>query len=137
MAVACGLDPFACNLRLQRISAGNRAELSHIFRLVPDQVKIVEIPLEPFRMDPAQAPGGDAIELVSVILEEQRQVLRAADRGDDMIGRIGAAARVAANALRHLQRTDLATRVELAAKRRRRVPRQHHCFLHLLKRWLC
>src|SRR5580704_13990880 len=31
------LDPFACNLRLQGISAGNRAELSRIFRLVPDQ----------------------------------------------------------------------------------------------------
>ena len=111
------LDPFACNLRLQSISADNRAELSRIFRLVPDQVKIFEIPLKPFSLEPgAQAPGGDAIELVSVIIEEQRKVLEAAPGNDDQSGRIGAAARVAANALRHLQRTDLATRVELAAK---------------------
>ena len=104
------LDPFACNLRLQSISADNRAELSRIFRLVPDQVKIFEIPLKPFSLEPgAQAPGGDAIELVSVIIEEQRKVLEAAPGNDDQSGRIGAAARVAANALRHLQRTDLAT----------------------------
>ena len=111
------LDPFACNLRLQSISAGNRAELARIFRLMPDQVNIFEIPLDPFSLEPSrQAPAGDAIELVSVIIEEQRKVLEAAPESDDRSGRIGAATRVAANALRYLQRTDLATRVELAEK---------------------
>ena len=105
------LDPFACNLRLQSISAGNRAELSHIFRLVPDQVKIFEIPLEPFSASRSRAQGG---ELVIAIIEEQCKVLEAADEGDDRSGRIGAAARVAANALRHVQRADLAARIELA-----------------------
>ena len=37
------LDPFACNLRLQGISAATQAELSSVFRLVPDQVRIAEI----------------------------------------------------------------------------------------------
>ena len=111
------LDPFACNLRLQGISAGNRAELSRIFRLVPDQVKIFEIPLGPLSLEPgAPAQGSDAIDLVRAIIEEQRKVLDAGPESDDRSGRIGATARVAANALRHLQRTDLATRVELAEK---------------------
>jgi two-component system, chemotaxis family, sensor kinase CheA len=111
------LDPFACNLRLQGISAGNRAELSRIFRLVPDQVKIFEIPLGSFSLEPgAPAQGSDAIDLVRAIIEEQRKVLDAGPESDDRSGRIGATARVAANALRHLQRTDLATRVELAEK---------------------
>ena len=111
------LDPFACNLRLQSISAGNRAELSRIFRLVPDQVEIFEILLEPFSLEPgAQVQAGDAIALVSAVIEEQRKVLEATSESDDRSGRIGAAARVAANALRHLQRVDFATRVELAEK---------------------
>ena len=36
------IDPYACNLRLQAISAGDRDEIARIFRLVPDQVRIVE-----------------------------------------------------------------------------------------------
>ena len=111
------LDPFACNLRLQSISAGNLAELSRIFRLVPDQVKIFEIPLEPFSLEAgAQVQGSEAIELVRAIIEEQRKVLGAAPENDDWSGRTRATARVAANALRHLQRTDLVTQVELAEK---------------------
>ena len=48
------LDPFACNLRLQGISAGGHAELADIFRLVPDQVRLVEVPLEALRLDQAR-----------------------------------------------------------------------------------
>ena len=44
------LDPFACNLRLHCLSAGDRAELANIFRLVPDQVRIVEVPLEALQL---------------------------------------------------------------------------------------
>ena len=47
------LDPFACNLRLEAISGGNRAELADIFRLVPDQVRIIDIPPEALRLVPA------------------------------------------------------------------------------------
>ena len=35
------IDPYACNLRLQAISAGDRDEIARIFRLVPDQVQII------------------------------------------------------------------------------------------------
>ena len=110
-----GLDPFACNLRLQGISAGGHAELADIFRLVPDQVRLVEVPLEALRLDQARGAGDDdRAGLIRVVIEEQRQVLRAADQGDDMIGRIGAVSRAAANALRYGGLHDLADAIERA-----------------------
>ena len=49
------IDPYACNLRLRAISAGDRDEIARIFRLVPDQVHIIGIP-------PAAASGhGDGL----------------------------------------------------------------------------
>jgi two-component system chemotaxis sensor kinase CheA len=110
-----GLDPFACNLRLQGISAGGHAELADIFRLVPDQVRLVEVPLEALRLDQAHgADDDDRVGLIRVVIEEQRQVLRAANQGDDMIGRIGAVSRAAANALRYGGLQDLADAIERA-----------------------
>jgi two-component system chemotaxis sensor kinase CheA len=38
------LDPYACNLRLRAVSAGDPDAIALIFRLVPDQVQIVGIP---------------------------------------------------------------------------------------------
>jgi two-component system chemotaxis sensor kinase CheA len=109
------LDPFACNLRLQGISAGGHAELADIFRLVPDQVRLIKVPLEALRLGQARGAGDDdRAELIRVVIEEQRQVLRAADQSDDMIGRIGAVSRTAANALRYGGLQDLADAIERA-----------------------
>ena len=52
--------------------------------------------------------------LVRAVIEEQRQMLRISDRGEGLIGRIGAAARAAANALRHDGRPDMAGPIERA-----------------------
>jgi two-component system, chemotaxis family, sensor kinase CheA len=110
------LDPFACNLRLQGISAGSPAELANIFRLVPDQVRIVQVPLAALRLQRVRpAQGDDTAGLIRIVIEEQRQVLRVADHGEDMAGRIGAVSRAAANALRHGHRPDLAERIERAS----------------------
>ena len=109
------LDPFACNLRLQGISAGGHAELADIFRLVPDQVRLVKVPLEALRLGQARGAGDDdRAELIRVVIEEQRQVLRAADQSDDMIGRIGAVSRTTANAWRYGGLQDLADAIERA-----------------------
>jgi two-component system, chemotaxis family, sensor kinase CheA len=109
------LDPFACNLRLQGISAGGHAELAEIFRLVPDQVRLVEVPLEVLRLDQARGAGDDdRAGLIRIVIEEQRQVLQAADQHGDLIGRIGAVSRAAANALRHGGLRDLADAIERA-----------------------
>jgi two-component system, chemotaxis family, sensor kinase CheA len=94
------LDPYACNLRLQAISAGDRDEIAKIFRLVPDQVRIVSIPLGALPTPRVRA-GDDDHALIQTVVKAQRDVLRASHRKDDFVGRAGAAARVAANALRH------------------------------------
>jgi two-component system chemotaxis sensor kinase CheA len=109
------LDPFACNLRLQGISAASRAELAGIFRLVPDQVRVVEVPLEALRPVHARDAGDDdRTGLVRAVIGEQRQVLRAAAQSDDMLGRIGAVSRAAANALRYGGLQELADAIERA-----------------------
>ena len=108
------LDPFACNLRLQCISGENRAELARIFRLVPDQVRIVEVPLKPSQLKQRTQSDRDMTDLVRAVIEEQRQMLRISAQGEHLIGRIGAAARAAANALRYDARPDLAEPIERA-----------------------
>jgi two-component system chemotaxis sensor kinase CheA len=109
------LDPFACLLRFQGISAGNRAELSQIFRLVPDQVRIIDVALDRFGL--RQSTGGDEIDgaaLIRAVITEQRRIVDVSDRSEDFAGRIGAAARVAANAMRHHLRIDMAEQIERA-----------------------
>jgi two-component system chemotaxis sensor kinase CheA len=108
------LDPYSCNLRLQFLSAGNRAELASIFRLVPDQVRIVEIPLEAWRRNGRGADDEAIANLVRAVIEEQRHMLRVSDQGEDAVGRIGAATRATANALRHHRKADMAERIERA-----------------------
>ena len=112
------LDPFACNLRLQGVSAGTRAEISNIFRLVPDQVHIIDFPLAALRVEKKglRTGDGDTIGLIRALIEEQREVLRFSNQSeDDFVGRIGAAARAAASALRHGLLADLAEQIELAS----------------------
>jgi two-component system chemotaxis sensor kinase CheA len=107
------LDPYACNLRLEAISACTRADLADIFRLVSDQVRIIDIPFEALPPERSARFGDRApIELVRAIIEEQRRVLAASRQRDDLTGRLGAAARAAANALRHCGRADLTPPIE-------------------------
>ena len=106
------LDPFACNLRLRAISAGDRAELARIFRLVPDQVRLVDVPLEALRLE--QAAAAAESDLVCSLIAEQQKIIGASGRGEDFIGCIGAAARCAANAVRHSGRADLAEPIDRA-----------------------
>jgi two-component system, chemotaxis family, sensor kinase CheA len=107
------LDPFSCNLRLQAISAATQAELAMVFRMVPDQVRIVQIPTGASPLGD-QAGSADAAALVGAVIEEQRLVLLAARERDDHVGRVGSAARVAANSLRYGKRDDWAERIERA-----------------------
>jgi two-component system chemotaxis sensor kinase CheA len=100
------LDPFACNLSLQVISAATHAQLTTFLRLVLDQVRIVEIP--------SDAPPSDRAAPVQSVIEEQKRVLGAGPGREDHAGRIGSATRVVANALRHGRRNDWAERIESA-----------------------
>jgi two-component system, chemotaxis family, sensor kinase CheA len=107
-APLANIDPYACNLRLQAISAGDRDEIGRIFRLVPDQVRITGIPSDKLLATPSVANDADQT-LIRMIIEAQCELLRVSDRTDDFAGCVGAAARVATNALRyadHLQLVD-------------------------------
>ena len=110
------LDPFACNLRLLAISGADGAEISNIFRLAPDQVHVIEIPSDAWRHRPATVEDADSDvnALIRAVIAEQRQVLQIPSLREDFVGRVGAAAKVAANALRHSRRRDLASGVERA-----------------------
>ncbi|HEY0328436.1 MAG TPA: chemotaxis protein CheA [Rhodopseudomonas sp.] len=107
-------DPFACNLRLQGLAAVDKASLAALFRLQPDQVRIVE--LSPAILAPAATqPAAGVSDLVRGLIEEQQRVLSAPADTADLVGRIGAAARVAVNALRHDGQDRAAAQVEAAA----------------------
>ena len=107
------IDPFACNLRIHAIAAATREELAAIFRLVPDQIEIFELP-------PVSAPTAAAASennpaaLLDDIIARQIAMLENAQGHDNVYGRYGSAARAAANALRHFERNDLAGDVEIA-----------------------
>jgi two-component system, chemotaxis family, sensor kinase CheA len=106
------IDPYACNLHLQAISAGPRDEIARIFRLVPDQVRITSIPLDALAA-PSVVHDADQT-LTRTVIEAQCELLRVSDRTDDFAGCTGAAARVATNALRHAGQPQLANMVHRA-----------------------
>jgi two-component system chemotaxis sensor kinase CheA len=122
-APATEFDPFASNLRLQALSAAQRAALSEIFRLVPDQVRFIDVPTDAlFEQQNVQADGGGNDELIRAVIDEQRRFLDITKRDhDDFVGRVGAAARAAANALRHSLREKLAERIERAGAEATRI----------------
>ena len=108
------LDPYTCNLRLQAISAGDRDEITRIFRLVPDQVRIRAIPVDALPVGQSGEKDGKSSALIRKVIETQAELLRFPNRTDDFAGCVGAAARSATNALRHDDYPQLADMVERA-----------------------
>ena len=102
------LDPYSCNLRLRGICATTPAELAAVFRLVPDQIRIFEIPSHAGPVARDGAGADDATALTRAVLEEQVLVLRTSGDREHDAGRIGSAMRAAVGALRHSRRGDLA-----------------------------
>ncbi len=93
------LDPYACNLRLQAIAAGERDDIFKIFRMVPDQVRITAVPESALQVAPVEDKGADATALIRNVLAAQVELLRVPG-GEGQAGRVGAARRVSLNALR-------------------------------------
>ena len=107
------IDPYACNLRLQAVSAGDPDEIARIFRLVPDQVHITSIPLNELSLAPSVSNDADQ-SLIRTIIEAQCELLRVSDRTEDFAGCTGAASQVVTNALRCAGRPQLAETVQRA-----------------------
>jgi two-component system chemotaxis sensor kinase CheA len=108
-----GIDPYACNLRLQALSAADPNEIAAIFQLVPDQVRIISIPLGTLPASDAYPTLGDHA-LIRKVIEAQCELLRVPDRREDFAGCVGAAARAAENALRYGQLPHLADTIRRA-----------------------
>ncbi|MGE5159633.1 MAG: chemotaxis protein CheA [Gemmatimonas sp.] len=94
------LDPYACNLRLQAIASGGRDEIAHIFRQVPDQVRVDAVPPSAGPATRADNVRPDHTALIRTVLEAQIELLSLPGRTDGLAGTVAAARRVAANALR-------------------------------------
>jgi two-component system, chemotaxis family, sensor kinase CheA len=107
------LDPYACNLRLQAISAGGLDEIRRIFRLVPDQVRIAAIGAEALFNAVSGINDGKRA-LTGKVIEAQVELLRIPNRRDELEGCVRAAARSATNALRYGDYSHLAGMVEQA-----------------------
>jgi two-component system chemotaxis sensor kinase CheA len=106
-------DPYACNVRLQAISAADRDEIARIFRLVPDQVHITRVSLEALAATP-RVCNDAGLTLVRAVIDAQCDLLRISGGTDGFAGCTGAAARAAANALHHADRPQLADKVARA-----------------------
>jgi two-component system chemotaxis sensor kinase CheA len=116
------MDVFRCRVRLRGVALMSRAEAAELrsrFRLLGPQARIDEIPADlllPAASFPPRPTTTTGAAFARAVLEEQRRMLSAASgstaRGQP--GRIAAAARVAANALRFAGHPDAAARVEAA-----------------------
>jgi two-component system chemotaxis sensor kinase CheA len=106
-------DPYSCSLRLRGVCATTRAELAAVFRLVPDQVRIIDIPEAAV---PALSAGqtGDEYALARAILDEQAQLLRELTVQENFVGRASSAARSAVGAVRFCGREELVDAIERA-----------------------
>ncbi|GEP12207.1 chemotaxis protein CheA [Methylobacterium gnaphalii] len=92
-------DAFACNLDITLLTAAPREEAEAVFRLVGDQVTVVDMPggTRAAMAEPAVTPASGAV--AAAILAEQVRVLAAMNGSDTDAGRLEASARAAANAL--------------------------------------
>jgi two-component system chemotaxis sensor kinase CheA len=115
------MDVFRCQVRLRAVAlmpSAEAAELRARFRLLGPQARVDEIPADlllPAASFPARPTTTDAA-LARAVLEEQRRMLAAggASPAGSRPGRVAAAARAAANALRFAGHPDAAARVEAA-----------------------
>jgi len=108
------IDPFACLLRFYVLAEGPRDALAGIFRLVPDQVQIVDLPADALHAVPEEVAPAGAHTIVRRLINEQREMLQVSGPDNALPGRIGAAGRSAANALRHARLDQLADEVNEA-----------------------
>ena len=92
-------DPYDCNIVLTGVSTAPREELEHLFRYVPEEVMLVDLPGEDAAAPqaapppevqasapagaPAQKLGADMIKLAKAVLNHQNAVIASAVEGED------------------------------------------------------
>ena len=101
-------DPFTCYLRLRAIAFGAQPAIEQALRVTGGQARVAALPPALLGLD--HGAGEDA--LLATILEEQVRLLRLPVAGPEQAGRIAAALRAAANALRHAGLAEASARLE-------------------------
>ncbi|MGD0105517.1 MAG: chemotaxis protein CheA [Rhodopila sp.] len=106
-------DPFGSNLDFHALSMADRADLDFLFRYVPEQVTITELTAAAL-LDSASptAPDRALPPVVRALLLDQINLLAMEASAEEFDGRVGAAARVAVNALRSARRVDATLAIE-------------------------
>ena len=107
------LDPFVCNLRIHAIAKTTRSEVAQIFRFVPDQIRVFELPADAATVRQVDREN-ESLALLENILARQIGLIQAGLQEGDFYGRLGSATRVATNALRHNGRAEMSGSVESA-----------------------
>jgi len=107
------LDPFVCNLRIHAIAKTTRSEVAQIFRFVPDQIRVFELPADAATVRQVDREN-ESLALLENILARQIGLIQAGLQEGDFYGRLGSATRVATNALRHYGRAEMSGSVESA-----------------------
>jgi two-component system chemotaxis sensor kinase CheA len=92
-----GYDPFACNVVIEALSAASPDDLRRIFRLVPDQVVVIEVGNRIGQF----APNGD-VSLMDKSLESGLRTLRVEASRIDTLVDVAGELIVAQNTLAHL-----------------------------------
>ncbi len=103
------IDPFHCGLHIYAIAAAEESELTHLFRYVPDQIRIQALPAG----WPASTTAD--LDILRLVLDGQRRLLRANGPAGLLPGRLDAAAQALRGTIAAIGRTDLAPDLEAAA----------------------
>jgi two-component system chemotaxis sensor kinase CheA len=108
-------DPFVCNLSFHALSTADRPQLETLFRYVPSQVTITELAASALSAGGIEGASGASLPMVvEALLREQLDLLGLDAPPEQFAGRLGAAARVAANALRSAGHSDAAATIDAA-----------------------
>jgi two-component system chemotaxis sensor kinase CheA len=108
------MDPYACNLRIQAIASGSREEFADVFRLVPDQVRFIELPSGEAAGEAVQPQTSVPKDFTDAVIREQQELLRFPVDEEHVAGRFGSIGRVVINALRHAGRADHSEEIDQA-----------------------
>jgi two-component system, chemotaxis family, sensor kinase CheA len=106
------MNPFECNLEFYALSLAPRSQIAEIFRLVADQIRMMDVAPDPVPAKPTGQAGSGNI--VRSVLQAQRELLALPSAEKEYIGRVGAAAQSAINVLRFAKAEADANRVERA-----------------------
>jgi two-component system chemotaxis sensor kinase CheA len=119
------IDPYHCNLLIELISAASEAELSQLFRFIPDQVEIVSVgALAP--TDGTVSPAPAAVDAQRTIRVDSTEIDRLLDLVGELVVTKNSFAYLAANAEAGMEARAIAASIRAAQAATDRVVAELH-----------